>query len=89
MINLLKKVYIGKLIGLTMETRKIIERTALTVFVFTALAGMYIAGNAWFHPESLSWPLTHYASWPREDNFGVFSFIVSFFSFLIWNLIRE
>jgi len=72
-----------------MEARKFIERTALTIFVFSLLAGIYILGNAWFHPESLTWPLTHYASWPREDNFGVFSFIVSFISFFIWNLTRE
>jgi len=72
-----------------MEMRKIIERISLTIFVFSLLAGIYIVGNAWFHPESLTWPLTHYASWPREDNFGVFSFIVSFISFLTWNLIRK
>ena len=70
-------------------TRKLIERTALTIFVFSMLGGIYILGNGWFHPESLKWQLTHYASWPREDNFGVFSFIVSFFSFLIWNLTRK
>ena len=72
-----------------MGIRKFIERATLTLFVFGLLGGAYIAGNAWFHPESLTWSLTHYASWPREDNFGVFSFVVSFISFFIWNLTRE
>jgi hypothetical protein len=71
------------------KTRRLIERTALTIFVFSLLGGLYIVGNGWFHPETLTWRLTHYASWPREDNFGVFCFIVSFFSFLIWNLTRK
>jgi len=72
-----------------MKTRKIVERVSFTIFFFSLLAGLYIVGNAWFHPESLSWPLTHYSSWPREDNFAVFSFIVSFISFLVYNLTRE
>jgi len=72
-----------------MGAGKFIERTALTIFVFSLLGWLYVMGNAWFHPESLIWPLTHYASWPREDNFAVFSVIVSFISFFIWNLTRE
>ena len=72
-----------------MKTRKIIERLALTIFVFSLIGGIYILGNGWFHPESLKWQLTHYAPWPREDDFCIFSLIVSFFSFLIWNLLRE
>lgn len=38
----------------------------------------YIAANAVVHPESLAWPLTHLASWPREDTFGIACFVVSF-----------
>jgi hypothetical protein len=72
-----------------MQPRKLIERLSLTIFVFSLLAGIYIMGCAWFHPNTLSLQLTHYAKWPREDNFGVFSLVVSFFSFLIWNLTRE
>lgn len=71
------------------KTRHIIKSVSFTIFFFSLLAGIYIIGNGWFHPETLKLQLTHYASWPREDNFGVFSLIVSFFSFLIWNLIRE
>jgi len=71
------------------KTRRIIERIFLTIFFFSLLGGLYIVGNGWFHPETLRLQLTHYASWPREDNFGVFCFVVSFFSFLIWNLTRK
>lgn len=71
------------------KTRRIIKAVSFTIFIFSLLGGIYIVVNAWVHPESLAWPLTHYASWPREDNFGVFSWIVSFISFLIWNLIRK
>ena len=72
-----------------MKTKKLIERISLTLFVFGALGAIYIIGNAWFHPESLTWQLTHYAPWPREDNFGIFSGAVSLISFLIWNLTRK
>lgn len=42
--------------------------------LFGSLGFIYIAGNAWFHPESLSWPLTHFLPYPREDTFGAFCF---------------
>ena len=71
------------------KTRKVIERLSLTIFVFSLLCVVYIMGNAWFHPQSLVWPLSHYAPWPREDNFATFNFFVSFISFLIWNLTRK
>ncbi|MBR9705450.1 hypothetical protein GOV14_00280 [Candidatus Pacearchaeota archaeon] len=69
--------------------RKFFERTLFTIFLFATLGGIYIVGNAWFHPQSLSWRLTHYSPWPREDNFGVFCWIVSFISFFTWNLVRD
>ena len=72
-----------------METRKIIERVALTIFVFSFTAGVYICGCAWFHPETLPIQLTHHTPWIREDDFGMLSWIVSFCSFLTWNLIRK
>ena len=72
-----------------METRKLIERIALTIFVFSLLAGIYIILVSFFRVETLTIQLSHLTPWIREDTFGVFSFIVSFFSFLIWNLTRE
>ena len=68
---------------------KIIKALALTLFVFGFAGWIYIANNAVHHPETLSWGLTHFAPWPREDTFGVICFAVSFISFFVWNLLRD
>jgi hypothetical protein len=68
---------------------KFIKSFFLTGFIFGLLGWIYIAGNAWFHPESLSWPLTHFLSWPREDTFGAVSFAVSIISFFAWNVVKN
>jgi hypothetical protein len=49
-----------------------------TVALYSFAGWAYIAANAVAHPESLPWPLTHLAGWPREDTFGVLCFGVSF-----------
>jgi len=72
-----------------MKTRKIIERITLTIFVFSLLAGIYIILVSFFRTETLTIQLSHLTPWIREDTFGILSWIISFFSFLIWNLIRE
>jgi len=72
-----------------MDVRKIIERVAFTLFMFGTVGGLYIISVALVHPETLSIQLTHLTPWIREDTFGIFSWMVSFFSFLTWNLIRE
>ncbi|MEX0616727.1 MAG: hypothetical protein WD231_02840 [Candidatus Woykebacteria bacterium] len=68
---------------------KIIKALSLTFFLFGLLGWLYIAANAVVHPQTLHMGLTHFASWPREDTFGSVSFIVSFISFFVWNLIKE
>jgi len=68
---------------------KIIKAVSMTLFVFGLLGWLYIVLSATVHPETLSWPLTHLASWPREDTFGTVSFAVSFVSFFIWNLVKD
>lgn len=68
---------------------KLIRAISLSLFIFGLLGWLYIAGNAWFHPETLSLGLTHFAPWPREDTFGAVSFAVSFISFFIWNLTKD
>jgi len=67
----------------------ILRSLFLTLFVFGFAGWIYIGGNAWFHPESLAWPLTHFAKWPREDTFGAICFGISFVSFFIWNILKE
>lgn len=66
-----------------------IRALSLTSFLFSLFGWIYIALNAVFHPESLSWPLTHLLSFPREDTFGIVCFGVSFISFFVWNYFRE
>jgi hypothetical protein len=60
-----------------------------TLAVFSFAGWAYIAGNAIFHPESLSWPLTHLLPYPREDTFGIVCFAVSFVSLFIYRLIKD
>jgi hypothetical protein len=68
---------------------KIIKAVSMTLFVFGLLGWLYIVLNATVHPHTLSWPLTHLASWPREDTFGIICFAVSFISFFAWNLVKD
>jgi len=68
---------------------KIIRALSLTLFVFGLLGWLYIATVALVHPETLTLQLTHFAPWPREDTFGEVSFVVSFVSFFIWNLVKD
>jgi len=67
---------IGSPTGSSVARRRAVG--VLRVIAAYAFAGWgYIALNAVVHPETLSLPLTHLASWPREDNFGVVCFVVS------------
>ncbi|HWA51817.1 MAG TPA: hypothetical protein VG895_02065 [Patescibacteria group bacterium] len=68
---------------------KIVKAISFTLFVFGFTGWIYIAINAWVHPQTLSWQLTHLTPWIREDTFGIICFIVSFVSFFVWNLTRE
>ena len=72
-----------------MTTKEVIRKILFTLFIFSTLGGIYIVINSYVHPNTLSLPLTHLAKWPREDTFGIISWIVAFFSFLIWNLTRK
>lgn len=68
---------------------KIIRALSLTLFVFGLLGWLYIVLSVTFHPQTLTIQLTHFALWPREDTFGEVSFVVSFVSFFIWNLVKD
>ena len=69
--------------------RKIVKVASFTFFVFGLIGWLYIAAVALVHPETLKLQLTHFATWPREDTFGVVCFTVSFISFFIWNLVKD
>lgn len=59
------------------------------VAVYSFAGWAYIAANAVVHPESLAWPLTHLATWPREDTFGIGCFIVSFMAAIVRAIVRS
>jgi hypothetical protein len=44
---------------------------------------------ALIQPRTLSWQLTHLASWPRTDTFGELAFAVSFVAFLVHEVVRR
>ena len=69
--------------------RKIVKAASFTLFIFGLLGWLYIVAVALIHPKTLSIQLTHFAPWPREDTFGELSFVVSFISFFIWNLVKD
>lgn len=68
---------------------KTIQSLTLTGFVFGLIGWFYIVLNSLFHMETLAMPLTHLASWPREDTFGIVCFGVSIVSFFIWNIVKS
>lgn len=72
-----------------MKAKQTAKALSLTLAVYGLVGFLYIAGNAWFHPESLSWPLTHFLPYPREDTSGIVSFFVSLISFFVYRLLSE
>ena len=72
-----------------MTVLKLVRALTLTGFVFGVLGFLYIVGNSWFHPETLSWPLTHFLPYPREDTFGALCFAEAMVSFFIYNLLKS
>lgn len=70
-------------------TMRFLRPFFFTLFVFGLLGWLYIVFNAAVHPQTLSMPLTHLLSYPREDTFGTISFLVSMVSFFFWNFLRE
>lgn len=59
-----------------------------TAWVYSTAGGLYICVNAWVHPESLSWQLTHLTPWIREDTFGIICLLVSALSYFLLQVRR-
>ena len=72
-----------------MTYKKIIGRVLFAIALYSFFGGVYISGAALFHPQTLALQLSHLTPWIREDTFGILSWVVSFVSFTIWNLIRK
>ena len=58
-----------------------------TGFFYATLGWAYIAMNSVSHPWTLSLPLTHLASWPREGAFGAACFVASLLCYLTLQLL--
>lgn len=69
--------------------KKALLAFSFTVFVFGFAGWAYIAQNAIYHPVTLAMPLTHFATFPREDTFGMICFAVSFVALLVYRYLRE
>jgi hypothetical protein len=69
--------------------RRFLKALSCTLFVYGFSGWIYIAENAVVHPETLSMPLTHLASWPREDTFGAVCFGVSACALFVYLLVKE
>ena len=72
-----------------MSIRKFFQSLTLTGFVFGVLGFLYIAGNSWFHRQTLPLPLTHFWKYPHEDTFGAICFATAMVCFFVYNLIKE
>ncbi len=72
-----------------MNMLKLFKSLTFTGAIYGALGFIYIAGNAWFHPETLSMQLTHFLPYPREDTFGALCFATSLISFFAYQLLHS
>jgi hypothetical protein len=68
--------------------RRSVNTVALAIALYGFAAWVYVACVALVLPQTLSWRLTHLASWPRTDTFGESAFAVSFVAFIVYRLTR-
>ncbi len=68
--------------------RKLALVTSRTLAIYGFAGWIYIALCALIHPYTLSWRLTHFLPYPREDTFGAICFIVSLVSFFVYQMLR-
>jgi hypothetical protein len=70
------------------RSRHFLNAVALAVSLYGFAAWVYVAIVAIVLPHTLSWQLTHLATWPRTDTFGEISFAASFVAFVVYRLTR-
>jgi len=68
--------------------RRIALAVSRTLAVYGFAGWAYIALVALIHPDTLGLQLTHFTTFPHEDTFGEFCFVVSLASFFAYNLLR-
>ncbi len=60
-----------------------------TTWLYCLMGGIYICVNAWVHPYTLPWQLTHLTPWIREDTFGMVCFTLSALAFFGLEVIKR
>jgi hypothetical protein len=68
---------------------RLFQAALKTIWLYSLGGGLYICVNAWVHPESLSWQLTHLTPWIREDTFGMLCFITSAIAYFLLQIVRH
>lgn len=60
----------------------------ITIAIFGFFGWIYVVVIQITHPDFLTIQLSHWTPWLKTDNFGMISFIVSFFSLLGFLLVE-
>jgi hypothetical protein len=72
-----------------MKSIKIFRSLFLTLTVFGLLGWLYLVVIQIAQPNLLGIQLTHIWKYPHVDTFGETSFLISFISFFIYNIIKD
>ncbi len=59
------------------------------LFIFGLLGWIYGVAIQFHHPESLTYPFSHFTPWLRVGTFTILSFLISALGFFIWRLSAE
>ncbi len=70
------------------KSGKVAERLLMTLALYGFVGWAYIAGNAISHPRTLHLRLTHLASWPHEEDFGLACFVVSALAYFLLQFVK-
>lgn len=68
--------------------RRIALGASRTLALYSFAGWVYIALVALVEPNTLGMRLTHFATFPHEDTFGVICFVVSLISYFVHYLLR-
>jgi hypothetical protein len=68
---------------------KTLAALSLSLAIYGMAGWIYVATCALVAPDTLHLPLTHLLPFLREDTSGVLSFILSFTSFVVYQMIRD
>jgi len=76
--------------GTVMKTlKKLLIALSETLFLFGLLGWGYGVLLQLFYPGWIRGGLSHLTPFIRVDTFAILSFVISFFSFLLWRILRD